>query len=191
MRCVGVVPAALNAQVYAIWAPRDESTGPLPGGNIAFFCERAACSLFSFATFGVHMTGPSACNLLSLTAPGYTLDDATGEMSIWVARRSKTKQTWPNMLDQTVAGGIAAKASPLESVVREAMEEASLDADFVLERIRAGGVVSYTTRTRPVGWWQPCACSLAAGLTRAARRNTSTTCASPPPPSACARSRSC
>ena len=77
-------------------------------------------------------------------------------MSIWVARRSKTKQTWPDVYDQTVAGGIAAKASPLESVVREAMEEASLEADFVLDRIRAGGVISYTTRTRPVGWWQPC-----------------------------------
>ena len=150
--------------MYAIWAPRDETTGPLPGGNIAFFCERAACSLFSFATFGVHMTGPS-CSAALADLSGYTLDDTTGEMSIWVARRSKTKQTWPDVYDQTVAGGIAAKASPLESVVREAMEEASLEADFVLDRIRAGGVISYTTRTRPVGWWQPCVRDVVGALT--------------------------
>lgn len=52
--------------------------GPLPGSNVAFTLERAACALFGFATFGVHMTA-------------YTDEP---EPRVWVPRRSATKQTW-------------------------------------------------------------------------------------------------
>ena len=47
------------------------------------------------------------------------------------------------MLDNSVAGGLAAGEDPLDCIVREAGEEASLPADLVRQRIRPIGTVSY------------------------------------------------
>lgn len=55
------------------------------------------------------------------------------------------------MLDNTVAGGITERDAPLESIIREAMEEASLENSWVENRIRAGGIVSYTRQSEN-GW---------------------------------------
>ncbi len=80
--------AGWRNELYAIYAsPKSAAFSTPPRGgwrNAAFVCERAACAVFGFATFGVHMTayegeGPS--------------------MKIWVPRRSATKATWPGMLD--------------------------------------------------------------------------------------------
>lgn len=65
------------------------------------------------------------------------------EMRIWVPRRSSTKQTYPSMLDNTVAGGIAAGEAPFECLVRESMEEASLLEHVVRRRAKAAGCVTY------------------------------------------------
>ena len=61
---------------------------------------------------------------------------------------------WPSHLDNTVAGGITAGDLPLESVIRECAEEASLSPDFVEANIRCVSLVSYTYRTE-AGWIQP------------------------------------
>jgi 8-oxo-dGTP pyrophosphatase MutT (NUDIX family) len=66
----------------------------------------------------------------------------------------KLFQRWPNFLDNTVAGGISAGATPLESILRECAEEASFDADFVREAVKSTGIVSYGYRTEG-GWIQP------------------------------------
>ena len=44
-------------------------------------------ALFGFIQYGVHVNG-------------YTYKD--GEMKMWIGRRSKTKQTFPDMLDNMV-----------------------------------------------------------------------------------------
>lgn len=47
---------------YNIYGPVSASSSGialLPGSNIAFRLERAACSLFGVCTFGVHLTGSS------------------------------------------------------------------------------------------------------------------------------------
>jgi hypothetical protein len=48
-------------ELYAIYAsPRSSALKDAPRtafGNAAFACERAACAVWGFATFGVHMTG--------------------------------------------------------------------------------------------------------------------------------------
>ena len=51
--------------------------------------ERAAVSIFGFRSFGCHLNG-------------YTKDPVTGEIKMWVGRRSATKPTWPNCLDNFV-----------------------------------------------------------------------------------------
>lgn len=53
--------------------------------------ERAAASAFGIKAYGVHVNG--------------YVQRPDGSKAMWVARRSKTKQTWPGMLDHIVAGG--------------------------------------------------------------------------------------
>ncbi|KAK7510786.1 NUDIX hydrolase domain-like protein [Phyllosticta citriasiana] len=99
-------------------------------GKCLFKIERSASPLFGVVSYGVHMT----C---------YKKDAATGEYSFWTPKRAMTKQTYPGMLDNTVAGGLAAGERPLEAVVREGEEEASLPADLIRERAKVVGNVSY------------------------------------------------
>jgi hypothetical protein len=57
-----------RGELYPVYgpekAPGDEGFNPLPGANHVFDVERAACSLFGFATFGVHLTGESHIYML-------------------------------------------------------------------------------------------------------------------------------
>ncbi|BCS19122.1 thiamine pyrophosphokinase-related protein [Aspergillus puulaauensis] len=99
-----------------------------PNGEYLLELERSATPLFGIVSYGIHSTA-------------YVEDD--GGLKIWVPRRSKTKQTYPGMLDNTVAGGMTTGERPFECLVREAMEEASLPEDVVRANASAAGCVSY------------------------------------------------
>ncbi|GBE83384.1 NUDIX hydrolase domain-like protein [Sparassis latifolia] len=124
-----------------------DTSGAMTGDtakNYAFMMERAACALFGVVTYGVHMTI-------------YEDDvDADGARSckIWVPTRSRTKQTWPGYLDNSVAGGIPCGLGAFESLVKESMEEASIEENVVRKYVRSVGSVSYFFRT-DAGWLQP------------------------------------
>lgn len=90
--------------------------------------ERAASGLFGILTFGIHLTA-------------YV--EGKDGIQIWVPRRAKDKATYPGMLDNTVAGGMAFGEEPLGSIIREATEEASFPEDLVRRGIKAAGSVSY------------------------------------------------
>lgn len=107
-------------ELYPVYGPRRE---------ILFTIERSASPLFGVVTYGVHMT--AYCHT------------PEGELRIWVPRRSRNKQTYPSMLDNTVAGGIAVGEQPLECLIRECDEEASLGEDVVRRNIRPVGCVTY------------------------------------------------
>ncbi|KAH8112848.1 NUDIX hydrolase domain-like protein [Phellopilus nigrolimitatus] len=111
--------------------------------NVAFEVERAACALFGFVTYGVHMT------IYQPAPPG-----SNEEAKVWVPTRSKTKQTWPGYLDNSVAGGIPAGLSPFESLVKESMEEASIPEKIVRKHARACGALSYFFQ-KEKRWLQP------------------------------------
>lgn len=97
--------------------------------KLLFSIERAASALFGVVTYGCHMTA-------------YTVtEDKT--IKIWVPRRAYNKQTYGGMLDNTVAGGLATGESPLDCIVREAAEEASLPEDLVRKQAKAVGAVTY------------------------------------------------
>ena len=49
---------------------------------------------------------------------------------MWVGQRSPTKQTYPNLFDNCFAGGFTAGLSPLEILVKEANEEASIPPEL-------------------------------------------------------------
>lgn len=100
-----------------------------PGGVYLLEMERCASCLFGIVTYGAHMTG--------------YMEDASG-IKLWVPRRAKNKQTYPSMLDNTVAGGMCTGEKPFECIVREAMEEASLPEPVVRPNVVARGCVTYT-----------------------------------------------
>ncbi|KAF1846769.1 thiamine pyrophosphokinase-related protein-like protein [Cucurbitaria berberidis CBS 394.84] len=98
------------------------------GKELLFNVERSASPLLGVVTYGVHLTA-------------YTNKD--GQLKIWTPRRARTKQTYGGLLDNAVAGGIASGESPLESLVRECGEEASLPEELVRSKAVACGTLSY------------------------------------------------
>ena len=104
-----------------------------PGGEVLFTVERAASPLFGVVTYGVHLTAYVRGR------------DAEGneELKFWIPRRARSKQTFGGMLDNAVAGGIAAGEAQFECLVREASEEASLPEQLVTDRAKPAGTVSY------------------------------------------------
>ncbi|KAK3322890.1 NUDIX hydrolase domain-like protein [Apodospora peruviana] len=108
--------------------PRDELF-PIIGAQFDVAIERSAMSLFGIIGRGAHMTVYARTE--------------EGDMKFWIPRRNANKSTYPNMLDQAVAGGVAAGETPFECIVREAGEEAALDEEFVRKNAVAAGTVMW------------------------------------------------
>ena len=65
----------------------------------------------------------------------------------WVPRRAKAKVSYPNILDNTVGGSLAAGGKPINCIVREC-EDLCLDPAYTRENLRPWGPASYSmTRT--------------------------------------------
>ncbi|KAH9171905.1 NUDIX hydrolase domain-like protein [Lactarius sanguifluus] len=123
--------------------PRTMLEAPRRASGYVFSMERSACALFGVVTYGVHMTVYERDG-----------DGDGGRVQVWVPRRALTKPTFPGFLDNSVAGGIPGGMTALDSIVKEAAEEASLDPELVRERVRAVGAVAYYYQTK-AGWLQP------------------------------------
>lgn len=100
-------------------------------GNLLFNMERAATGLFGVMRYGVHLSAYVRC------------PDASHGIKLWIARRSPTKSTFPDMLDNTAAGGLMTGEDPLECIIREADEEADLPQSLTRAHIKPGGGVTY------------------------------------------------
>jgi len=86
--------------------------------------ERAAARFFGIQTYAAHVNGVVG-------------GEAT---SMWLARRSPTKAIDPGLLDNLVGGGIAAGATVVETLVREAWEEAGIPAHIAATATPAGAL---------------------------------------------------
>jgi len=139
--------------------------GPAPKKELLFSIERSASALFGVVSYGVHMTAYTYVSSATEETTAeeeeekQTNDEAEGEekpqeaqntssrkqrqLKLWIPRRAATKQTYGGMLDNSVAGGMATGEKPLECVIREASEEASLPSDLVRAAARPAGTVSY------------------------------------------------
>lgn len=87
-----------------------------------FEVERAAARPFGLTTQAVHVNGVVAGR------------------GMWIARRSPSKATDPGMLDNLVAGGMTAGLSQMDVLVKEAWEEAGIEADLARRATRGGTV---------------------------------------------------
>lgn len=64
-------------------------------------------------------------------------------LRFWVPRRSKTKMSYPGMLDNTVGGSLSSGERPIDCIVRESAEETSFPEDYIRDNIQACGTLSY------------------------------------------------
>ncbi|KAJ0115098.1 hypothetical protein J7T55_001507 [Diaporthe amygdali] len=115
-------------KVFPQLGKKTQEQFPIVGANFDIGIERSAFSLFGIIGRGAHMT------VYVRTEHG---------LKFWIPRRSATKSTYPDMLDQAVAGGVARGESPLDCIIREAGEEAALSAEMVRENIVSAGTVSW------------------------------------------------
>ena len=86
--------------------------------------ERGAARYFGLRTYAAHVNG--------------VIDDGVARM--WLARRSPRKAVDPGLLDNLVGGGIAAGMRVDDTLVKEAWEEAAIDAPLA-RRARPAGLV--------------------------------------------------
>ncbi len=93
--------------------------------------ERAAIPLFGVRAYGVHVNG---------------FVRGGGGLGMWIARRSRTKATYPGMLDNFVAGGQPIGIGLKENVVKEAGEEAGVPPGLAANAA-AVGAVTYCMET--------------------------------------------
>jgi thiamine pyrophosphokinase len=98
-----------------------------PDGPVLARLDRGALPAFGVISQGVHVNG--------------YVRRADG-LHLWVGWRAKHKPVAPGQMDHIIAGGIPAGLSPMECLVKEAAEEASLSAE-VATRAVAVERVSY------------------------------------------------
>ncbi|XP_018578172.1 uncharacterized protein YJR142W isoform X2 [Anoplophora glabripennis] len=91
--------------------------------------DRSATCLFGIRNYGVDING-------------YIKHPIKG-LCLWFQKRSPTKQTWPGKWDNMVGGGISVGQGILETVHKEAMEEASVPKHLLKNLISAGCVSFY------------------------------------------------
>ncbi|KAG7820904.1 hypothetical protein KL928_000988 [Ogataea angusta] len=106
-------------ELYTIYTPEKEPY---------MYLERALCPLLGVVMYGVHING------YVRTKEG---------LKLWIPRRSATKQTFPGMLDNTVAGGLGYPHGLMETCIKECYEEAGLTEHVVKQSVRNVGVMSF------------------------------------------------
>ncbi|KAH7886727.1 NUDIX hydrolase domain-like protein [Phlebopus sp. FC_14] len=141
----GLFPDILKGwsnETYPVYMPRQLRTSAVDSHSVlAFGIERAALPLFGFVNFGCLLTAFYECS-------------ETGKTMVWIPRRSLSKSTWPGRYDCTVGGGMALGESPINTIIRECTEEASLPRAFVKEHVRSTGVLTFMNRS-PAKWLLP------------------------------------
>lgn len=117
-------PNAFNHRLQG-WAARLHADGQLPGWRnevVAIFGPRTDAPLFRVERA---LLRPLGLLLRTVQLNVYTWD-ATHGLRLWAARRAAHKAVDPGLLDSLVAGGMADEETPLETLFREAAEEAGL-----------------------------------------------------------------
>jgi 8-oxo-dGTP pyrophosphatase MutT (NUDIX family) len=105
-----------------------------PDGPVLARIDRGALPSFGIQAVGVHVNG--------LVRRGEGLQ-------MWVARRAKDKLLDPGKLDNIVAGGVPAGLDLVETLIKEAGEEAAIPPQLAAAAVQAG-VIGYAME-RPEG----------------------------------------
>jgi 8-oxo-dGTP pyrophosphatase MutT (NUDIX family) len=133
LQTVDVRSGAVDAVIHALYAKgeisgwRNERYAVVTAFDAEplMTVERAAARYFGITTYAAH-------------ANGYCGEGVDGVM--WIARRAATKPIDPGKLDNLVGGGMCAGVAPLDTIVREAWEEAGIAADIARRAVATGTV---------------------------------------------------
>ncbi len=93
--------------------------------------DRASVAYFGVKAYGQHLNG--------------FVRDRDG-IKMWLGRRSRSKPSFPGMLDQLVAGGLPHGISLRANLAKECAEEAGISPEMAA-RARSVGTVSYCRET--------------------------------------------
>jgi len=91
----------------------------------AFLLDRAAVSAFGTRCFGQHLNG------IVPTESG---------VSMWIGRRSADRYSFPDQLDQMVAGGLPFGIAPDENLAKECAEEAGMQVELAARAVPTGQI---------------------------------------------------
>ncbi|KAI1427470.1 hypothetical protein F5Y12DRAFT_154444 [Xylaria sp. FL1777] len=137
-------PTSQGAGAGAGGAGAGAGAGVKAGAGIVTM-ERFAAPLFGILLQGAHM--------IAYVRSRATENDYGVISGLWIPRRAKHLFSSPNMLDATVAGGIATGTTALETIIKEAGEEASLPPELVRTRVRSTGLLTYVSSTDAIHGW--------------------------------------
>ncbi|KAI0442874.1 hypothetical protein F4803DRAFT_346418 [Xylaria telfairii] len=129
--------------------PTSQREGGTGTGNGAG-AEKVTMERFAAPLFGILLQG---AHMIAYVRSRATEDDCGVISGLWIPRRAKHLFSSPNMLDATVAGGIAAGTTALETIIKEAGEEATLPPELVRTRVRSTGLLTYVSSTDAIHGW--------------------------------------
>lgn len=107
------------------WRNESYAVAPRFGAPPLFRVERAAAPLFGVTSLGVHING------IVRTPRG---------LKMWVGRRSPTKPTYPDQLDNLCAGGISFGHGVRDTLIKEAGEEANIPPELAARAVPCGAI---------------------------------------------------
>jgi 8-oxo-dGTP pyrophosphatase MutT (NUDIX family) len=94
--------------------------------------DRGAVPFFGVRAYGIHVNGYRR---------------AGGDYRLWIGKRAANKQVSPGKLDNLVAGGIGNGHGAAATLVKEAEEEAGIEAALIA-RAHAAGALTYRMETK-------------------------------------------
>jgi len=116
-----------NTEIMSPWRNEPYAVTAAFGAPPLFAMERAAIPLFGIRAYGVHLNG--------YTGQG-------DRLAMWIGRRSRSKPTYPGLLDNTVAGGLPYGMTARKCLTNECEEEAGIPGDWAA-KARAVGAITY------------------------------------------------
>jgi len=129
-----VVERLVAARIVPRWRNEFFAVAPRWGAPAQFRLDRGAVPFFGTRAYGVHLNG-------------YRRDG--DRLKLWIGRRAPDKQVAPDKLDNLVAGGIACEHGLVETLAKEAEEEAAIPHSLIARAVPVGAV-SYRMET-PLG----------------------------------------
>ena len=120
-----VIEALVDEGRIEKWRHEDFAVVPRWGEKPLFKLDRGAVGFFGIRSYGVHLNGVRR--------------DADA-LRLWIGRRAGDKKVAPNKLDNMVAGGIGHGHGLVETLIKEAAEEAALPEALAARAMPVGAL---------------------------------------------------
>src|SRR6266851_4318410 len=121
----GVIEALVAEGRIDKWRHEDFAVAPRWGQPPLFKLDRGAVGFFGIRSYGVHLNG---------------IRRDADALKLWVGRRAGDKKVAPNKLDNMVAGGIGYGHGLVETLIKEAGEEAALPPALTAHAVPVGAL---------------------------------------------------